>query len=204
MAAERDERLRSTPGLRQRWPRARCGRLQAQPRPRSSSVAGARETGEDRTAGGAADPRRLLLEHLDGAVAAARRLRRPLTVVAAHVEVEDGESAAALRAHVAARVDDALDEGSAVSWVEPDGPVLMLPGATAADAQALVAVLQASLDVRPPGSEPGRVALSAGIAALAADEDAPSVLRRAQAALEQARRAGTGAVELTADGDDAS
>ena len=162
------------------------------------------QTGEDRTAGGAADPRRLLLEHLDGAVAAARRLRRPLTVVAAHVEVEDGESAPALRAHVAARVDDALDEGSAVSWVEPDGPVLMLPGATAADAQALVAVLQASLDVRPPGSEPGRVALSAGIAALAADEDAPSVLRRAQAALEQARRAGTGAVELTADGDDAS
>jgi diguanylate cyclase (GGDEF)-like protein len=158
---------------------------------------------EDRTAGTAADPRRLLLEHAAGAVAAARRLRRPLAVVAADVEVEPGEGAAALRAHVAARIDDALDEGSAISWVEPDRPVLVLPGATAADAQALVAVLQASLDVRPPGYEPGRVAISAGIAELAADEDAPGVLRRAQAALEQARR-GTGAVELAPGGDDAS
>ena len=162
------------------------------------------QAGEERTAGGPADPLELLLQHLDGAVAAARRQRRPLAVVAADVEVEQGEGASALRAHVAARVDDALDEGSAVSWVEPDRPVIVLPSASAADAQALVAVLQASLEVRPPGYEPGRVALSAGIAELAPEEDASRLLRRAQAALEQARRAGTGAVELAAGGDDAS
>ena len=73
-----------------------------------------------------------------------------------------------------------------------------------ADAQALVAVLQASLDVRPPGHEPGRATVAAGIAELAADEDAAGVLRRAQGALEQARRAGTGAVELAPGDDDAS
>ena len=159
---------------------------------------------DERIAEAVADPRRLLREHLAGAVAAARRLDRPLALVAAAVEVASGEGAAALRAHVAARIDDALDEGSAVSWVEPDRPVLVLPGATAADAQALVAVLQASLDVRPPGHEPGRATVSAGIAELAADEDAAGVLRRVQGALKQARRAGTGAVELAPSGDDAS
>jgi diguanylate cyclase (GGDEF)-like protein len=159
---------------------------------------------DDWAAGAATDPRRLLREHVAGAVAAARRGGRPLAVVAADVEVEPGAGAAALRAHVAARIDDALDEGSAVSWLEPDRPVLVLPGATAADAQALVAVLQASLDVRPPGHEPGRATVSAGIAELASDEDAIGVLRRAQGALDQARRAGTGAVELAPGGDDAS
>ena len=163
-----------------------------------------RTPAEDESASAATDPRRLLREHVAGAVAAARRGDHPLAVVAADVEVEAGEGAAALRAHVAARIDDALDEGSAVSWVEPDRPVLVLPGATAADAQALVAVLQASLDVRPPGHEPGRATVSAGIAELAPDEDATGVLRRAQGALEHARRAGTGAVELAPNGDAAS
>jgi len=159
---------------------------------------------DDGLADAVADPRRLLREHVAGAVATVRRRELPLSLVAAEVEVEPGEGAAALRAHVAARIDDALDEGSAVSWVEPGRPVLVLPGATAADAQALVAVLQASLDVRPPGHEPGRATISAGIAELAAEEDAAAVLRRAQGALEHARRAGTGAVEVAPGGSDTS
>jgi GGDEF domain-containing protein len=65
-------------------------------------------------------------------------------------------------------------------------------------------VLQASLDVRPPGHEPGRATISAGIAELAAEEDAAAVLRRAQGALEHARRAGTGAVEVAPGGSDTS
>ena len=149
-----------------------------------------------------ADPRRLLLEHVSAEVDAARRLARPLAIVAADVEVQPGEDAAALRAHVAARIDDSADEGVAISWVETDRPVLVLPGASAADAQSMVAVLQASLEVRAPGREGGRVALSAGIAELTATADGPSLLRRAEAALDRARRAGAGAVVVSSGDDD--
>ena len=103
---------------------------------------------------------------------------------------------------MAARIDDSADEGVAISWVETDRPVLVLPGASAADAQSMVAVLQASLEVRAPGREGGRVALSAGIAELTATADGPSLLRRAEAALDRARRAGAGAVVVSSGDDD--
>ena len=150
VAAERDERRPRRPGCGSGG-RGRaavgCRRSPGRDRARSPARADGRGSDRRRSRRPARAPARASRRSGRGRehVCVAR-----CTVVAAHVEVEDGESAAALRAHVAARVDDALDEGSAVSWVEPDGPALMLPGATAADAQALVAVLQASLDVRPP------------------------------------------------------
>ena len=74
---------------------------------------------------------------------------------------------------------------------------IVFPRATAEQAQSVLAVLQASLEVRPPAHE-DRPTISAGISELAGIDDAPGVLRRAEQALRQARGAGGGSVFVAA------
>jgi diguanylate cyclase (GGDEF)-like protein len=152
-----------------------------------------------------AEPRSRLLEHLTREVVEARRLAHPLAVAAIEVDdlrsVEDrlGRQAAdALRTHVAARIDDSVDHGGVTSRLGTDRFAVVLPQATAADAQSVLAVLQASLEVRPP-DDGARATVSAGIGELAAGDDAASLLERAERALRQARRAGGGTVVVAGD-----
>jgi PleD family two-component response regulator len=58
----------------------------------------------------------------------------------------------------------------------------------------MLAVLQASLEVRPRGLDAGAVTVSAGVTELGFDDDAVTVLGRAEQALTQARATGRGAV----------
>jgi diguanylate cyclase (GGDEF)-like protein len=148
-----------------------------------------------------ADLQARLRERLTQAIAAARDQGQELAVAA--VEVGDlgpverelgAEVAGALRAHVAARIEDCVDEGSVVSRLDQDRYAIVLPRATAADAETTLAVLQAALEVRPRGLEAGSVTVSAGIAELTAADDAAALLERAASALRQARAAGSSAV----------
>jgi GGDEF domain-containing protein len=56
----------------------------------------------------------------------------------------------------------------------------------------MLAVLQASLDVRPP--EGRRATISAGISVLSEGDDAAGLLRSAEHALQDAQRTGAGTV----------
>ena len=58
------------------------------------------------------------------------------------------------------------------------------------------------LEVRAPGREGGRVALSAGIAELTATADGPSLLRRAEAARRPGTAGGAGSVVVSSGDDD--
>ena len=141
-----------------------------------------------------------LREHLEGEIDEAQRMGHALAVVTLEVdevERESGPGAPAvdeLRAHVAARIDDCLETGSVVSRLGPDRFAIVLPRATVADAQSMLAVLQASLEVRPRGLDAGAVTVSAGVTELGFDDDAVTVLGRAEQALTQARATGRGAV----------
>jgi diguanylate cyclase (GGDEF)-like protein len=146
-------------------------------------------------------------EHLEQEIAGARRRGEALAVVAAEVDDQAGDAAELgeaavdeLRTHVAARIDDCLDEGAVVGRLGPDRFVILLPGATLADARSMLAVLQASLGVRPRGLEVGVVTLSAGVTELTSEDDVGSVLGRAEEALERARAGGHGAVIVAAAG----
>jgi diguanylate cyclase (GGDEF)-like protein len=154
------------------------------------------------------DAREQLLVELAREIAGARREARPLAVAA--VEIDDlrrveerlGRSAAdTLRAHVAARIDDCAPESGAVHRLSEDRFAVVLPRSAAADAQSLLAVLQTSLEVRPP-EHAGRPTISCGIGELLAEDDAEALLGRTEEALAQARRAGGGAL-IVAHGDGA-
>ncbi len=147
------------------------------------------------------DPRGELLEHLAREIAGARGDGEPLTVAA--IEIDDlraveerlGKAAAdALRSHVAARIEDCADEGCVVSRLAADRFAIVFPRASAQHAQDVLAVLQASLELTPPGHEAGPILLSAGIGELSQPDDAPSLLRRAEQALRRARAVGGGSV----------
>jgi diguanylate cyclase (GGDEF)-like protein len=139
------------------------------------------------------------LEHVGREVDEARRRARPLAVVAIEIDelrsVEEriGEDAAEMvRAHVAARIDESADEGGVVSRLDADRFAVLLPRASASAAQSMLAVLQASLDVRPP--EGRRATISAGISVLSEGDDAAGLLRSAEHALQDAQRTGAGTV----------
>jgi diguanylate cyclase (GGDEF)-like protein len=146
------------------------------------------------------DPRGSLLEHLAREIGDARRTAEPLAVAA--LEIDDLRSieqrigrtgADALRAHVTARIDDCADEGCVVSRLAADRYAIVFPRATAEQAQNVLAVLQASLELGPPDQDV-RILLSAGIGELSDPDDAPGLLRRAEQALRRARSAGGGSV----------
>jgi diguanylate cyclase (GGDEF)-like protein len=146
------------------------------------------------------DARSQLLDHLTRAVADARGRREALAVAVleidavASVAARAGEDAAvALRTHVAARIADCVDEGSAVSRLGPDRLAVVFPRATSADARSMVSVLQASLELGAPEGV-GRATVSAGIGELLPADDAEALVRRAEEALTQARAAGNGTV----------
>jgi len=148
------------------------------------------------------DPRGGLLEHLSREIAGARSDGEPLTVAA--IEIDDlraveervGKPAAdALRTQVAARIDDCADEGCVVSRLAADRFAVVFPRANSQHAQDVLAVLQASLELRPrDDDEAGPLLLSAGIGELSTSDDAPSLLRRAEQALRRARAVGGGSV----------
>jgi diguanylate cyclase (GGDEF)-like protein len=140
-------------------------------------------------------------EHLAAAVADAAARGDGLSVAA--VEIDDlgavenelgARVADELRRHVAARIDDCVEAGSVVSRLGRDRFAIVLPRATSGDAEVVLAVLQASLDVRPQGLEEGAVSISAGIAELARTDDAGTLLDRAERGLRRARAAGGGSV----------
>jgi diguanylate cyclase (GGDEF)-like protein len=158
----------------------------------------------DRTRRGEAAPahtaattaRSELIQHLERELADARRRGHRLTVAVIEidaVETLSDEAADALRAHVARRIDDAVDEGCAVSRLQSDLFAVVFPRATAADARSVVAVLQASLELGAPG-EAEHASVSVGIAELAQTDEAARALRRAEEALARARGAGGGAI----------
>lgn len=143
------------------------------------------------------------LEHVVREVDEARRRARPLAIVAIEIDelrsVEEriGEDAAEMmRAHVAARIDESVDEGGVVSRLDADRFAVLLPRAGASEAESMVAVLQASLDVRPP--EGHRATISAGISVLSEGDEAAGLLRSAEHALRDAQRTGAGTVVVAA------
>jgi GGDEF domain-containing protein len=84
-----------------------------------------------------------------------------------------------------------------VRWGD-DGLAILLPGARAADAASvgrrlLEAVRQSQL---PVGERVLALSLSAGVAELAEGNDAPRLLARAWQALDAARQAGGGQVQV--------
>jgi len=173
----------------------------------AAAVGFGRERRTTREAGPRPDLESRLRERLTEAIAVARAQGQELAVAA--VEVGDlgpvaqelgGEVADALRAHVAARIEDCLDEGSVVSRLDEDRYAIVLPRATAADAESTLAVLQAALEVRPRGLEAGSVTVSAGIAELTAADDAAALLERAGSALRRAHADGSSAVVVARPG----
>jgi len=173
----------------------------------AAAVGFGRERRTTREAGPRPDLESRLRERLTEAIAVARAQGQELAVAA--VEVGDlgpvaqelgAEVADALRAHVAARIEDCLDEGSVVSRLDEDRYAIVLPRATAADAESTLAVLQAALEVRPRGLEAGSVTVSAGIAELTAADDAAALLERAGSALRRAHADGSSAVVVARPG----
>jgi GGDEF domain-containing protein len=81
-----------------------------------------------------------------------------------------------------------------VSRLAGDRFAVVFPRASAQHAQDVLAVLQASLALPPRDDEVGALLLSAGIGELSRSDDAPSLLRRAEQALRQARAVGGGSV----------
>jgi GGDEF domain-containing protein len=98
---------------------------------------------------------------------------------------------------VTARIDDCADEGCVVSRLAADRYAIVFPRATAEQAQNVLAVLQASLELGPPDQDV-RILLSAGIGELSDPDDPPRLLRRAEQALRRARTAGGGGVGVDA------
>jgi diguanylate cyclase (GGDEF)-like protein len=137
----------------------------------------------------------------------AASIGHPLVVVSIRIDdlapVEDElgtEAADRLRAHVAARLEDCVDEGSVVSRLDADRFAVVLPRATSADARSMLAVLKASLEVRPPEPGVGTVMVSAGVADIRSDESPDAVVERAEQALAEARASGAGAVVVAETG----
>ena len=105
-------------------------------------------------------------------------------------ESEGREAADATLSHIASRLDRSLGAGSA-HRLGANEFMLILPGSTVDDAEALVDALQSSLE--PPHVE-ARVVLSAGITVIADGDDAQAALGRAEHALWQAIQAGRGTI----------
>ena len=155
-------------------------------------------------AGPAGDLRRDALESLEGQVTEAHRLRHSLALLVVDVdglgdiaERLGREAADSVLGEVAGRLDASVGGAGSVHRLGPDDFVLVLPAATAHDAEALLGALQGSLE---PPPEVERLTLGAGITELAEDEDAEAVLERAEHALSQAKQVGHGTVVVAVPG----
>jgi GGDEF domain-containing protein len=157
---------------------------------------------------GAVDRRDVLRDQLVREIARARQLARPLALLVLDVAdelrrigAEQGSAAAAhARAAVEARVVGNVRNGTVSCWIGDEALAVLLHGSTAADAENVLAALQAA---EPASPQLDWEAVSAGITELAWGDDAASVLNRAQHALWRAKRAGRGTVVVATAADDA-
>lgn len=145
--------------------------------------------------------RRDVLEAVAHEILQGRPFGRSLAVVAVDVDGfddlsdADRESADALLWNVATRLSDSVGSGT-VHRVGASRFALVLPGATADDAEALLG----SLHDRGALAEGAEVTLSAGITELVERDGAQTALARAEHALWQARQAGRGTVVVAVPG----
>jgi diguanylate cyclase (GGDEF)-like protein len=140
--------------------------------------------------------RRSFHETLARECARARRYDRSLALLVLDVDdfkatndrighlAGDGVLAAA-----AARLREATRSADVACRVGGDEFAIVLPEATTADAEQLYLRVQRGLSAAPAGAE-GPLSLSAGIAQLAAGDDASSLFERADAALYRAKERG--------------
>lgn len=147
-----------------------------------------------------------VLERLAREVVEARRLGHPLALLVIHVDdfplvtERIGEAAAQLvLTDVATRVDGSVAEDGVICRIQADELTAILPRSTVSDAESVLSVLQASLEVQPP-EQVDRLTVSAGITELTTGDDAGGVLGRAEQALWQAKQAGNGTVVVAMTG----
>jgi GGDEF domain-containing protein len=145
--------------------------------------------------------RRDALEGIAQEILEARRLGRSLAAVAVHVagletlSQRDRESADSGLAAVVGRLSESVGGGS-VHRLGRSELVLVLPGATADHAEALLGSLEAADDL----PERASITLSAGITELVERDGAQTVLARVEHALWQALQAGRGTVVVAVPG----
>ncbi|HJR95125.1 MAG TPA: diguanylate cyclase, partial [Gaiellaceae bacterium] len=145
--------------------------------------------------------RRDVLEAVAHEIVDARPFGRPLAFVALHIEGHDElfevdrESADAALVEVATRLSESVGSGS-VLRLSASEFVLVLSGATADDAEALVGSLHEQADVEGVAG----IRLTAGITELVERDGAQTALGRAEQALWQAKQAGPGTVVLAVPG----
>ena len=147
-----------------------------------------------------------VLERLAREVVEARRLGHPLALLVIHVDdfpliaERIGEAAAQqVLTDVATRVDGSVAEDGVICRIQADELAAILPRSTVSDAESVLSVLQASLEMQPP-EQIDRLTVSAGITELTTGDDAGGVLGRAEQALWQAKQAGNGTVVVAMTG----
>ena len=122
---------------------------------------------------------------------------RPLALLL--VDVDDFRSVAAregalrgdrVLAELAGRVHDTVRETDVACRISGDELGVVLPGASLAEAEGLLARLRAALERMPPAGV--ELSLSAGLAERRPGEDALELLTRAETALRRAKEAGGG------------
>jgi GGDEF domain-containing protein len=146
----------------------------------------------------------LFRERLAREVARAHGLEESLALLI--VAVDDGETSPSARGHRDDRLTELagqLGEGLRVAGLTtPIGAgevAVLLPQATAVEAESLYEALGASFEAGSPDDSP-RPSLSAGITELVRGDDPESVLERAHHALAQARQLGEGIVVVATAG----
>ena len=143
--------------------------------------------------------RRDVLEAIARGILEARPFGRSLAIVALEVDglvdldEVDRESADAVLGKVAKRLSESVGSGT-VLRLSASEFVLVLSGATADDAEALLGSLHASSDADDD------VAVSAGITELVERDGAQTALARAEHALWQAKQTGRGTVVVAVPG----
>lgn len=142
-----------------------------------------------------------LIETLEREIARSRRTREPLAVVVADLDdlqaLNDGTGRragdAALRG-VAAAMRAALRESDIAARIGSDEFVAVLPGCATGDLVSVLDRLQAATrraaDLTDGDPDAARTTLSTGATVLKGGDTATSILRRADRALYQAKRAG--------------
>ena len=145
--------------------------------------------------------RRDVLEAVAHEILDANRLGRSLAVVAVEVEglddlsERDRESADAALGNVAQRLTDSVGSGT-VHRLGANEFLLVLPGATAYHAEALLGSLHSASDV----DDGAGATLNAGITELVERDGAQTAVARAEHALWQAKQAGRGTVVVAVPG----
>ena len=146
--------------------------------------------------------RRDALDTLSREVASARRRAESLAVLVVGLDGldelaqrVDRESVDAALGKVAQQLSDSVGSGS-VHRLGSSEFALVLAGATADDAEALLGALHSARHDDPVDA----ITLSAGITELAEHDDAQSALERAEHALWQAKQAGRGTIVVAVPG----